>query len=415
MSEPVKNAEVEDVLSSIRRLVSEDKRPLQTPQIENEAETFTDRLVLTPALRVAEPKTPQVQNNPQDAQQYGADSDADSNADNGADDLDAVLSSTFEDSAGEEPDTAPDNAPSGQDQPTADVADDPSEDYADDPYNFADDTDNDGEADDALLLTNPAMTWTQAASSDNIHDVQQGQDAAENTLSAKIAALETAIGDISDEWEPDDAGQDAYAGSEPETMAWEDDLTDTASSDTDTDTGTVAELAVDQPLVDEATSPSGQTIDAKAGDLDAGRPDLDALYAVNDAPAAVSDGHEDGHEVGQETAVEDQHESALKENSVDDGAVSGSEEADGWADGPNQHADAEDTPDASDRTATADASAAFAIAADDQLLDEDTLREMISEIVQQELQGALGARITRNVRRLVRREIHRALTARDLN
>eukprot|EP00581_Thalassiosira_minuscula_P037997 CAMPEP_0184452666 /NCGR_PEP_ID=MMETSP0740-20130409/13829_1 /TAXON_ID=385413 /ORGANISM="Thalassiosira miniscula, Strain CCMP1093" /LENGTH=78 /DNA_ID=CAMNT_0026823623 /DNA_START=14 /DNA_END=247 /DNA_ORIENTATION=- len=30
MSEPVTNAEVEDVLSSIRRLVSEDKRPLQT-------------------------------------------------------------------------------------------------------------------------------------------------------------------------------------------------------------------------------------------------------------------------------------------------------------------------------------------------------------------------------------------------
>ena len=46
MSDPVTNAEVEDVLSSIRRLVSEDKRPLQTPK----PEPRNDRLVLTPAL-----------------------------------------------------------------------------------------------------------------------------------------------------------------------------------------------------------------------------------------------------------------------------------------------------------------------------------------------------------------------------
>jgi len=50
---------------------------------------------------------------------------------------------------------------------------------------------------------------------------------------------------------------------------------------------------------------------------------------------------------------------------------------------------------------------------DEALLDEDTLREMVSEIVRQELQGALGERITRNVRKLVRREIHRALMAQE--
>ena len=47
-------------------------------------------------------------------------------------------------------------------------------------------------------------------------------------------------------------------------------------------------------------------------------------------------------------------------------------------------------------------------------LDEDALREMVSEIVRQELQGALGERITRNVRKLVRREIQRALTSQTL-
>lgn len=51
---------------------------------------------------------------------------------------------------------------------------------------------------------------------------------------------------------------------------------------------------------------------------------------------------------------------------------------------------------------------------DDQIMDEDTLRELVAEIVRAELQGALGERITRNVRKMVRREIHRALAARDL-
>jgi cell pole-organizing protein PopZ len=47
-------------------------------------------------------------------------------------------------------------------------------------------------------------------------------------------------------------------------------------------------------------------------------------------------------------------------------------------------------------------------------MDEEALRELVAEIVRTELQGALGERITRNVRKLVRREIHRALTAQEL-
>jgi len=46
-------------------------------------------------------------------------------------------------------------------------------------------------------------------------------------------------------------------------------------------------------------------------------------------------------------------------------------------------------------------------------LDEEALRDLVSEMVRRELQGALGERITRNVRKLVRREINRALVARD--
>ncbi len=53
--------------------------------------------------------------------------------------------------------------------------------------------------------------------------------------------------------------------------------------------------------------------------------------------------------------------------------------------------------------------------ADEGVLDEETLREIIVEVVREELQGVLGQRITRNVRKMVRREIRLALAAEDLD
>lgn len=49
------------------------------------------------------------------------------------------------------------------------------------------------------------------------------------------------------------------------------------------------------------------------------------------------------------------------------------------------------------------------------ILDEAALRDLVAEILREELQGALGERITRNVRKLVRAEIQRAFAARDLD
>lgn len=48
---------------------------------------------------------------------------------------------------------------------------------------------------------------------------------------------------------------------------------------------------------------------------------------------------------------------------------------------------------------------------EEELLDEETLRKMIAEVVQSELEGAIGERITRNLRELVRREIKQAFEA----
>ena len=51
----------------------------------------------------------------------------------------------------------------------------------------------------------------------------------------------------------------------------------------------------------------------------------------------------------------------------------------------------------------------------DDVLDEETLREIIAEVVREEFAGQLGERITRNVRKLVRREIRQILASEDLD
>lgn len=50
---------------------------------------------------------------------------------------------------------------------------------------------------------------------------------------------------------------------------------------------------------------------------------------------------------------------------------------------------------------------------EDAELDENAMRELVRDIIREELQGTLGERITRNVRKLVRAEIARALAVRD--
>lgn len=67
-----------------------------------------------------------------------------------------------------------------------------------------------------------------------------------------------------------------------------------------------------------------------------------------------------------------------------------------------------------DADAPEDEENAFAIE-NEAVLDEEALRDLVAEIVREELMGTLGERITRNVRKLVRREIHRALNSQDFD
>ncbi|MEO1950630.1 hypothetical protein [Thioclava sp.] len=50
-----------------------------------------------------------------------------------------------------------------------------------------------------------------------------------------------------------------------------------------------------------------------------------------------------------------------------------------------------------------------------QSMTETQLRHLVSSLLREELQGALGAKITRNLRKMVRREVQRALMSRDLD
>ncbi|SLN57522.1 hypothetical protein PSA7680_03013 [Pseudoruegeria aquimaris] len=59
--------------------------------------------------------------------------------------------------------------------------------------------------------------------------------------------------------------------------------------------------------------------------------------------------------------------------------------------------------------------APFAEEEDAVLLDEEALRQMVRDLVREELQGVLGERITRNVRKLVRTEIHRIIASQDFD
>lgn len=65
--------------------------------------------------------------------------------------------------------------------------------------------------------------------------------------------------------------------------------------------------------------------------------------------------------------------------------------------------------------ATGPAEGEHSLFAEEPRFDEAVLRDLVRDLIREELQGSLGERITRNVRKLVRAEIARALSVRDLD
>lgn len=384
MSEPVTNAQIEDVLSSIRRLVSEENRPDSRPK-QTGPGAGSDRLVLTPSLRVAD--QPEEAEEPEAAQEPVADAAAGNPEGTGAVDTGEAAAAP-EGAPWRMPDATLYHAAGYAEQPSQDEDTAPEQGSADqaaqDPGQAGDgdgggsmnraisavlgsihrDAEPAGDASDGPQDEAPAEPETAVEQGQVSPEPAAGMTAASRaeSLSAKIEALEAAIGQTRDQWEPDGDVGDDYAGTSIETIAWEDRA----------ETPPAPEMRAEDDAPAEAAPPAS----ADSPATDDAEADIAEDFSLVREPAGRARGRARAR-MAEMTA--------------------------GSAAGAAFDA-AEDDDEATDL-----------LASDETVLDEDTLREMVADIVRQELQGALGERITRNVRKLVRREIHRALSAQNLD
>ena len=366
MSDPVTQAEIEDVLSSIRRLVSEDGRSAPRPvpgaaedsqqdsqlvSASQEPAKPTSRLVLTPALRVADNSSDAVEAGSDQPDAVDVSAEAEVEASWG---IEAAydLSDDSHLDLEVEPEIDPGEviAFRSNDNVEADLdADQPADHHsaAEQPEDAPEQATEDTEPAGAAPWRDPAATLfgsvdTPPLDGTEAHlDVDEADDAVEpeadeldgsqrvSAVVQKIAELEAKVGRSTGQWEPDGASSDPYAGTNIETLEWQD---HTDEADIEVETESEAEVEIDQAPQPESGAEA----------------EFDAAALAEDAVTSAT---------------------------MDALAADGAEES---------------------------------------YLDEESLRELVADIVRSELQGALGERITRNVRKLVRREIQRALAAQDL-
>lgn len=289
MSDPVTNVEIEDVLSSIRRLVSNgqsDRSPETKAVPHGVFDAGAERLVLTPSLRV----------------------DGTRRADTAPDVAEVPLAE----------ETLSDHMSIWESEadPETPVQDSLSEDTT------PEDLESDNHEPEALVAEQPETEAQGEPEAELQRDLQ-------SELGTQAAEFEALVAGRDDQWEPDGASGDDYAGGPVSAITWTE--------------------AVEPSEEDEASADPDW---AEADDL------------------------------GSERHMQN------------------------WQ-------DAEDAQESAEQSSGAGRTDALFM--DDAVLDEDALRDLVAEIVRQELQGALGERITRNVRKLVRREIHRALTSQDFD
>lgn len=347
MSDPVTNVEIEDVLSSIRRLISEDGRGEKKPETAEQATWKEpkpeDRLVLTPALRVAdapvkdayvEDAGDETAEDPTAADLVAEDDspEDDSPEDHGSDEHiseDAVFETEADDSSA-----------SGDTQ--IEVSG-PDEDHR---------AEEASESDTLILESEPEPV--EAEAEDTPEDLQAASDDEEAASDALTCEM------------PDRQGDSTDAGPEPEAQAAE------PEGQSDTLENRVAELEA--------------IIDAGSEQFEPDLGDAEPYADSSSDPMAWQDADPvSGADADHEDPVVSTFRPDIEDHIVDD-AMAG--------------LDSEDT---------------LLFAGEDAVIDEDMLRDLVSEIVRQELQGALGERITRNVRKLVRREIQRALASQEFD
>jgi hypothetical protein len=402
MSNPVTNVEIEDVLSSIRKLVAEEVRA--TPVARKPEKT--SRLILTAAQRVRD-DTPEPSPAPEPvlltqpilpqddpAEELAIDDIpgdarlADFGAVEGAfPDIDEVETRDTQDDTSEQPSDVWDDAQSHEDVVAQDTAHDASGSM--DPRS------------ELSRLIEEEVSAALALSQDEDDDSSNAEEPQgwHDDPDEKWSIEEDGPSDHDDAVTPHDDA--ALQADDPE--AWEDDAAwhdiEEAARVDGGDSAPASEEGHASPALltlEDKVAALGRLVarDSQEFEEERDRPDADELSAIAEPmtwPDAPFEEVEEEEPASHDSNVLHAQDAWPQQNSYD---------------APDPVAEQVDT--AALQTVDMDDHAALEI-------DEETLRLMVVEIVRQELQGALGERITRNVRKLVRREIHRMLISQELD
>lgn len=487
MSDPVAK-DVEDVLSSIRRLVS-DTSPEAAPQMAQKAAPkpdIRDALLLTSALRVKEEDEAALNRDaPHDAvPPYEVAKD---DGETLAEALDRIEGELATGAEAAEQDVKPD----GEHVSDA-VADDLPEGSAEDPDVLSDDSDlaqsdlvsSDSSPSDLAsgdLTRSDLGSLRQAVSgafigepvmpavvhtTQNVKKAVDVSSALETTKNwgsrapedyyedEELLASDLPAADLS-EWTEDDVAEDSADVAETDLAETDNPATEAQVGETDDAMGESEDVhafredapeqgedwtdAVEPETAEDVVSEELEEESAEHDDLsdtaiNSDTPDTEALIEDGaDATAASQAG-----EISDEYEWDEEHEeledpvniATFRHTPVDTAqridplplvaegaAVVDDETSEEHAADTAQVAENEDaSTEASDVEAEASEAKPTGLGdIDETVLDEETLRELVSDIVRKELTGELGERITRNVRKLVRREIHRALATREFD
>lgn len=328
MSDPQTNVQIEDVLSSIRRLVSEEIGQMPARKPVKVVEEEEQKLVLSPAQKIEEAAA-----------------------------KDDLWEATQE--------LAPqDPAPVWWHREVEAEPEKP-----EDPFILDADTmaapaasDQDDVLQAVMDEVETAAPETTAATTEPVAEAPAVNAALSSSLGSALAGLKAARSLQDDDWEPPEGEDDLEEGVQFGSMPWEDEEAEDIY----------------------AGSPAPETQEAVAESVEAPETSAEPVDEPEDIPFRFRPGERLYERLSnkpmQSEAPEEpkfKHAEPRPEPILEDARMTG-----GDADTMN-------------------------------IFDEDMLRDMVSDIVRQELQGVLGERITRNVRKLVRREIQRALS--DLN
>jgi hypothetical protein len=434
MSDPVTHSEIEDVLSSIRRLVRETGRE-ETPSAQPKP---ASRLVLTPALRVHEPEASRA---PQASQEGRSDTGS-----NGAQDSAATraaasdaVSVLREKSASAEKSRVLHRAPAHDTAPAQDTA-------------------PEGSQHDRAAAPNEARQ-SHVATPEPTPVAAPEEPIAEAPF---VEVDEAGLKDVLDEAPNAPIPLDAVRRAEPQYAAPQETLDEaqpehmgevapqvSPASPADTAADAPIETPVEAPADAPWRDPGARLFDS----LETGTPSKPTV--AENADAAPAPAQQDAAEttatptVAGDEAVTSPGQSsrvAAVVRRIAELETAGRVEAAGADEGRSRapeinEDDIEAVPHSGptvetiqweDHQDTAPQTAPFTesaqdmtqdalteatmnrLAASEEFMDEEGLRELVTSIVREELQGALGERITRNVRKLVRREIQRALSTQEL-